>query len=414
VARHFRLYILFAAFQFLYISTSEAQLIGYQLEGNRKKASFSFEIYNNLIIIPVTINKRIPLKFILDTGVSSAILFDKQFTDLIGINYSRKITVFGVGEEKVVQAFVATEMQLSLPMIEGHRQSLLVLEEDYLELDKQIGAEVHGIIGYELFSRFIVEIDYPDKRITFWDPQHFKPKRKRNWEKIEMNVLTTKPFVNIPISISGGEKFNGNFLIDTGASHALLIHHESNDELYLPEKKLPSVLGKGLTGTIYGHLARIGSMDLGKFEFKDVIVSFPDEDSYSDSLVNIEKNGTIGGEIFTRFRVVIDYLNEVLYLRRTKLVDDDFEYNMSGLEVIADGPDLDRLKIISVREGSPADSVDIKKDDIILSINGLTGESLTLSAIYKIFNSRPHKRVKIFIQRDEEKLRKRFYLRKDL
>ena len=189
--------------------------------------------------------------------------------------------------------------------------------------------------------------------------------------------------------------------------HALLIHEDSNPDIYIPQKRIRSLLGKGLTGIINGYMARIDHVNLGKFEFKNVIVSFPDEESYSDSLSFLEKNGTIGGEILTRFRVTFDYFDEKFYLKRTRLSDDVFEYNMSGLELEAGGLDLEDIVVTSVRKDSPADSAGFKKGDIILGINGLGGESLKLSTAYKIFNSKPGRTLKFVIERDDERLRKK-------
>jgi predicted aspartyl protease len=355
---------------------------------------------------------RLPLKFILDTGVSSAILFDKQITDLLGISYSRKITVLGVGEENSVEAYVAMDVQIDMQGITGYRQSILALEEDYLQLKNQLGIEVHGILGYEIFSRFIVEINYPEKKVILYDPEYFKP--HKSWHAIDMEVYVTKPFIKVPFSIDGREVIEGHFIIDTGASHALLIHEASDERIKIPEKRVNAVLGKGLTGMINGHLARIDKMKLGTFSFEDVIVSFPDENSYLDSMVYIHKNGTIGGELLARFRVIFDYMNGKMYLKRSVLTDSDFEYNMSGIDIEAVGPLLNMLRVANVRENSPGDSAGIKVDDVILSINGLYGENLTLSSTYKMFNSREGKQIRILYVRDRVRHKAKFFLRKEI
>ncbi len=392
--------------------SSKCQVFGFRLKENLKKSSIPFELYNNLVLVPVVLNGKIPLKFILDSGVSSSILFNKDITDLLGVEYTRKITVYGVGEENVVQAFVASDVRLDLPGVDGYRQSILALEEDYLELKNQLGVEVHGIIGYDIFSKFVVEIDYMEKRLVLHDPAYFKPRRR--WEELDMSIFLTKPFIKIPYSIDGKEELTGNFIIDTGASHALLIHEASDERIFVPEKRLSAILGKGLTGIIRGNLARIKSAELGSVKFEDIVVSFPDEESYSDSLIYIQKNGTIGGETLSRFRVVFDYMNEKLYLRKTSSTNDDFEYNMSGLEIEAFEPSFSNIRVTSVRKNSPADSVDIRVNDQILVVNGLAGENLKLSTIYQLFNTRPGKIIRMSIKRGDQKLKKKLILRKEI
>lgn len=391
-------------------SLANAQFIGFFLNDNRKRVSFDIEIYNNLIVIPVILEEKMPLKFILDTGVSSAILFEKGYSDILGLDYSRKISIMGVGREKDIEAYVATGLRLDLPGIKGYRQSMLVLEEDYLQLEHQLGTEVHGIIGYELFRKFVVEIDYDDKKLTFHDGRYYRPGKR--WIKFPVEIVETKPYIKLPLWIEEGKHFDGNFMIDTGASHSILIQEQSDEELYVPEKQLKASLGKGLSGDIFGSLARIHKLKIGKFQFNRVIASFPDEESYGDSVMNVQKNGTLGGEILSRFNVAFDYLGEAVYLKRGAHYKDEFEYNMSGIDISAFGPEFKDLKVSKIRKGSPADSVGIKVDDILLSINGLSGDILTISNAYKMFNSREGRKLRLILLREDEKIRKKLILKK--
>src|SRR5688572_23906509 len=139
---------------------SQTQALGFSLADGKKKVEIPIEIYNNLIVVPVILNDALPLKFILDTGVRTAILTQKTFTDILNLAYSRKYSISGPGGSKIIEAYVTNNVSLDLPGVHGRGHALLVLEEDYLELRNYLGTDVHGILGYELFSRFIVEIDY--------------------------------------------------------------------------------------------------------------------------------------------------------------------------------------------------------------------------------------------------------------
>ena len=147
-----------------------AQTIGFTLKDGAKKAVIPFENYNNLIVVPVILNQALPLRFILDTGVQTTILTDRSFTDLLNIQYNRKLTLLGADGDKSVDAYVAGGVSLELPGTEGQGQVMLVLEEDYLQLKNYLGEEVHGILGYEIFRRFTVEIDYSNQRLTLHEP----------------------------------------------------------------------------------------------------------------------------------------------------------------------------------------------------------------------------------------------------
>ena len=389
-------------------AATNAQYIGYRLDNNKKKVSIPFEIHNNLIVLPVTIDGMIQLNFILDTGVRSSILFEKAITDALGAFYARKITILGAGQEKLVEALVATDLNMSLPGISGNGQSILVLMEDYLNLQNAIGFPVHGIIGYELFSRFIVEINYSSKIVTFHEPAHFKP--KRSYDHLAIQVEDTKPYLMTSLKIGDEPSIVGKFLIDTGASHAVVIHQHSDERFYLPEKNIESNLGKGLTGEIRGHLTRIKSFDIGKYELTDVIASYPDKETYSDSLMSVERNGTIGGEMLSKFNLTFDYMNKRVYLKRNIRFRRTFGYNMSGLELTTSGRELEHVFVAKVRKGSPGDLAGVLAGDKILAANGRVGKDLTIKFLYALFNLRDGKRVKLTIERQGEELTSEFHL----
>jgi len=71
--------------------------------------------------------------------------------------YTKKYTIAGAGGENLVNAYITNNVTLDLPGVHGRGHAMLVLETDYLELRNSLGSDVHGILGYELFSRFVVK-----------------------------------------------------------------------------------------------------------------------------------------------------------------------------------------------------------------------------------------------------------------
>ena len=59
-------------------------------------------------------------------------------------------------------------------------------------------------------------------------------------------------------------------------------------------------------------------MDLGKYKFENIIANFPDPNSYMDTLKSsiVARNGSIGGELLSRFTVVFDYSGNKIYLHK--------------------------------------------------------------------------------------------------
>src|SRR6185295_10499429 len=80
------------------------QNLGFAITEGNTKVRIPIEIYNNLIIVPVVLNGKLPLKFILDTGVRTTILTEKAFSDFLHLTYARKYTIAGPGGVKVIDA----------------------------------------------------------------------------------------------------------------------------------------------------------------------------------------------------------------------------------------------------------------------------------------------------------------------
>lgn len=378
-----------------------SQQVGFDFPPDVHKVFIPFERYNNLIVIPVTINHSLTLKFILDTGVQYPILTEKVFGDYLGLDYSRNITIQGPGVQDSIKARIAQQVSISLPggIESGVNQALLVLEEDYLELKNNLGTDVFGVIGYDIFSRFIVEINYDDSYIVLHEPKKYRPKGA--YKKVPLRVVNTKPYIEVTIMKNENEGRRMHLMVDSGASHAVLVDNPEDNSL-IPEQNITSVIGRGLGGNINGYLGRMTSIKIGKFEFEEPIATFPVEGDYGDAIKRGSRNGTIGGELLSRFNVVFDYFSSNLYLKKGSLYNKGFEHDMSGMNIIAYGKDLKELKVSAVRVDSPAFQAGIRQGDRIETINGYSLESLRFSDFSTLLRMKPGKKIVVKYVRDGE------------
>jgi hypothetical protein len=385
---------------FTFIQSTIGQGLGFVIADGRKRVEIPIQIENNLIVVPLVLNDVLPLKFIVDTGVRTAILTQKAFSDILDLPYSRKYSVSGPGGVKIIDAYVANNVSLSLPGVTGRGHALLVLEEDYLELRNFLGTDVHGILGYELFSRFIVKIDYNRKIMTLILPEKFRPGKK--YEELPMLIEDTKPFILTSLNLTPTSSMTAKLLMDTGASHGLMLEPLSDEKILVPPNTVSTVIGRGLGGVITGKTGRIESLKLGNYTLDNVLANFPDPNSYMDTLKSslTFRHGTIGGEILSRFTVIFNFPQGKLYLKKNSEFKKKFYMNLSGLDVKAKGSNLDIFEVSEVRKFSPADKIGIKKGDIIHAVNGIPTKSLHLNHINALLNSKPGKKVSIVFERE--------------
>lgn len=384
--------------------------LGFVLEEGRRKVQIPFELRNNLIIVPVVLNGMLPLKFVVDTGVQTGILTQKAFSDILNLQYSKKYIIAGPGGEGIVEAYVTNNVTLDLPGIHGTGHALLVLNEDYLELRNYLGTDVHGILGYELFSRFIVEINYEKKLLIVSSPARYKV--RRSYHHVPISVEDTKPYVVTDVTLSSGETIRAKLMMDSGASHGLLLEPQSDPRITVPAKAVSSQIGRGIGGEIMGKVGRVKSLALGDYLLKEPVSNFPDPNSYMDSLKigRTARNGTIGGEILSRFNIVFNFSREEIFLKKNSSFKKKFFYNLSGLIVKAIGSDLNTFEIAEVRNLSTAQKADVKAGDLILSINGVATNTLDLNQVLGLISTKPGKRINIQINRGGQIMKRTFHL----
>lgn len=396
---------------FLVSSSSEAQKkIGFTMPEGKTSVEIPFEAYSNLIVIEVVVNGIFPLKFVLDTGAESIILTEKLYGDLMGLNYVRDITVRGAGVMDSLQAFVATNVSMSLSGgINGEGLNMLVLKEDYIKLSETIGEEIYGIIGYDIFSRFVVNIDYDANILTLYEFGKFKPRRSTT--QVPLTVSHTKPYVITQV-VQGDKKDTVKLMVDSGASHAVLLDVRNTEGVVVPKELLATRLGQGLGGEIPGFLGRMPAFLIDDFCFENILVSIPIAGAYNTVIKRGARHGTIGGDVLCRFNVTFDYMKERLYLRKGKEFRDPFEFDMSGMSISATGANLDSIKIDYVRKDTPAYYVGLKPGDHVLSINNMTLQNTKFSEITAELKKKDGKKIKIVILRNGQKIKKVFYLRR--
>jgi predicted metalloprotease with PDZ domain len=152
---------------------------------------------------------------------------------------------------------------------------------------------------------------------------------------------------------------------------------------------------------------------MGRYTISNMIASFPDPNSYFDTLRTgriVYRNGSIGGEVLSRFQVVFDFPREKIYLKPNRTFRKSSYYNMSGITLKAAGPNLHEFIVVEVRGQSSAFKVGVKVGDKIFSINNALTNEMDLSEINAYFNADPGKKLVMKIIRGTELIEKEITL----
>ncbi|MFN3800469.1 aspartyl protease family protein [Belliella pelovolcani] len=375
-----------------------SQIPGFFIKNEERKTVVPFLNSNNLIIVPLSINGNPPINFLLDTGVRTNILFSKTLGDQLGLQYSRTLNLVGADGKTVLSASVTVNNHIDLGNVEGISQTLLVLDEDFFELESVIGIPVYGVIGYEFFKFNPMKINYDKGQITFYQPNKMRW-RPLGYRKIAISIENSKPYVTAKVNQLSGPRLNTKLLIDTGANHGLLLNPETSDDIKLPPLTLASDLGRSLGGDLFGWIGRAKQLNLGGLKFYNVITSFPEENDYSYVIKETGRQGSLGSEVLSRMELILDYPRERMLFKKSSTFLNPFEYDMSGITPKLLPTEQRRVYIAGLKENSPAKQAGLEVLDEITKVNNIPIDFWEISDLIKIFRSEVGRKINLTILR---------------
>lgn len=420
---------------------------GFKLPKDQEYQKINFELINNLIIIPLEINGA-QLTFVLDSGVSKPILFNLSDQDSVQINNVSEVTIRGLGDGEPMKALSSKGNAFKLGKAKNYNQDLYVVLDKDINFSTSLGIPVHGILGYDLFRDFVVEINYTAQNIKLHNPSLYKhPKKSRKSQTLPIYVERKKAYVDGTVLMKDEENVPVKLLVDTGSSDALWLFHEPEKGLEIPEKNYEDYLGRGLSGDIFGKRTKVSGIKIGDFELKDAKAAFPYRESFGYIKNLGDRNGSVGGEILKRFNLVFDYAGGKVTLKKNGNFRAPFQYNLAGIELqhnglryiaesIADFTGIvrddssnfgnvqillenkTRLSLVpeiivsGIRAGSPAAEAGLQEGDVILAVNGKRIHRYKLQEVLKLLNEREGKRIRVLIERYNTDLHFSFVLKK--
>jgi len=380
-----------------------------ELLNGKKKAVIPFKFIHNFIVVEAKIYGIIPLQFIFDTGAEHIILFKREYTDLLQVPYDKRIPVLGSDLSREIFALIARNGVIEVTGLAPMPHDMLVLEEDYFNLDEMIGTPIAGLLGGGAFSNLVIQIDYKKNRITLHDPSSFEA--PDDFISLPVSIKANKPYIDAEVSMMDGTVVHVDLLVDTGAGVPLLLHSNSHASLHLPDQYIKGKLGIGLGGYLEGYIGRIQKLSLGSFDFSGVLTSYQDVDTTWLRQKDKFRNGILGNELLSRFEIYFNYAAGQILLKPYQEKQKPFIMDRSGMILFAFGLQFNQFVVRDIIEGSPAQEADIRVDDIITRIRGISAKYFTLDGMNKLLQKKPGKNINLYLLRGKETLRKQIVLR---
>ncbi|MFD1470697.1 aspartyl protease family protein [Hymenobacter caeli] len=377
----------------------------------QRRVRVPLRVERNLPVVQVWLNDSGPYNFLLDTGVAVSLLTEAAIADSLHLRHGQDFRVVGAGGEATgLLAYRApgVRVRLGRPGQEAVApdMALLVLNADSLDLSGYVGLPIHGILGSELFRSFAVAFGANGAEdLTLTRPAFQRPPRGHRWARVPLAIEGQKPYFIAEVRQAGDAAPRPlKLLLDTGASHALSLETTSDPALRLPAARLPAELGRGLSGPVRGVLGRVATVQLGRYRLPTVLTSFPDAADVH-ARADVFRNGSLGYDVLRRFRVVIDYPHQCLWLHPGPTFREPFEHDMAGLDLFAMGPALRRYRVLRVMPGTPAAAAGLEAGDELLTIGLAPVGVFTLTQLSRLLRSADGTVVHLVLRRPSGELR---------
>jgi predicted aspartyl protease len=356
-------------------SRPTAPPVGASIDGGGVSVTLPFRLLNNHIYVDARVNGKGPYTFIVDTGGHT--LVSPRLVSELGLKTIGAAAMSGAGEKTEVSGF-AQVAELALGAVRMRNQVAFATQIYDPAIE---GIPVDGMVGFELFRRFAVQIDYGRNTLTITDPTRFEVK----------DAGTAIPFVfydHLPMVQGFIADLPARFDIDTGSrsdvdvtrpfvtAHALRARFP---------KGVSAVTGWGVGGPSRGYVVHLPSLTLGTIKVDDLAAGL--SEAKSGSISDSNYDGNVGGGLLKRFVATFDYAHQRMYLKPIVPGPTDAgSFDRSGMWINA-APD--GYAVTDVARGGPAAQAGIEVGDIITTLDGAAFRSEGLSDTRILLRSRP-------------------------
>lgn len=271
---------------------------GFYMPDSVHEFSLKYQAMDGLIVLPFLVNDSMVVNLVLDTGCRNVVLFGKPFKKALSFQSGFTVVFSGLGSGDPVRGRVSLENRLSLGSVRGERIPVVVVAHKMLLRTR---TRIDGLIGYDIFTRFEIEIDPGAQHITFRRAQ--RQETPRGYAVVPLRIVDSKPMVNSSIIVST-EILDSELLIDTGSSMGLLLRLTGSP---LRMNGQSRILGRGLNGAIHGFITVTKALSLNQFAIK----SIPTGIIYGST----RTYASLGMKVLADYVVVINYIQSYVGLK---------------------------------------------------------------------------------------------------
>lgn len=240
-----------------------------------------------------------------------------------------------------------------------------------LNFKSMLGDYADGIIGYRFFNDSILLVNYEKKYVSIH--QNLDSIELSLYNKIPLTKNGNRLYLPLKIRINNSLFIEGDFLLDLGSGGTITITSAAADKHEFDDKinyKIPYYTKYGgVGGESSSFNFNADSVWIGEFLFGDVKMNY--SANKSGFLAGGNHIGIIGNSILDRFDIIIDFINNDLYLKPNANYNNDFLFVKYGCSLVKRDKTLGCWTVSGLYKDSNAEKSGLKIDDTIVKINDI-------------------------------------------
>jgi aspartyl protease/PDZ domain-containing protein len=345
----------------------------YRFASGKTSTTVPFELVNNHIYVQVKLNGQGPFRLLCDTG--GANIVTPELAQKLGLKTEGALQGRGVGEKSE---------DVGLTKIKTTEVGDVTLENQVFAvyplgpLSSAEGIPSSGLIGYEVFKRFVVRVDYEKTLLTLTDPPAYTPAGKGTVVPFKFNG-------HIPQVEGSIDGLPGKFDIDTGSRASLSLLAPFAEKNKLKERyaaRVEGVTGWGVGGAARSQVTRAKDLRLGDVKVVSPVteISLQSKGAFTDPYVA----GNVGAGVLKRFNITFDYRSQTLTFEPNSNDSRPDIFDRSGMWINHTGS---TFEVIDVIKDGPAAQAALRAGDRIVTIDGKTADEVTLPGLRARFKT---------------------------
>ncbi|HYK90416.1 MAG TPA: aspartyl protease family protein [Acidobacteriota bacterium] len=367
-----------------------------------------FRLIDGVIWLQVRVNGSRPLNFPLDTAAGNDVIDRARAVELKLALLEAGIQVGAGTGDGSTRIAVTDNVDLSVGPVSYTNPRIAVVPHD--GVSRAYGEQMDGLLGRGFLSRWVVTVDYRQQKLILHPNKTFE--YTASGRVLPARFVRGGPVVAGTV-VLGEKEYLGEFLIDAPFRRAVALTTPFVQKFGLLEavrenkQRLLFDELTGVAGKSRSWMGRATAFRIAGTTIPQPITEFTQ--ATGGSMASQEMSGIVGYEVLRYFRITFDFHHmNVIFEKSTEPKPGDAD--MAGIVWDCDPPDFVPLKVIRIRDDSPASEAGILVGDVLVSIDGLPASGLRKWKVAELLK-RPGAQVAMVVNRGGTKIRAKFTLR---